>query len=95
MLGPRRFGRLLALLAFVSILALVASPAGARPPRVEVFPKSGSVHAASVDAVTAWNANAGRAALDACLAPKAVDEGIKHGRKIGNRAVNHFLQPVH
>ena len=69
MLGPRRFGRLLALLAFVSILALVASPAGARPPQVEVFPKSGSVQAASVDAVTVWNANAGQAALDACLAP--------------------------
>jgi hypothetical protein len=69
MLGPRRFGRLLALLAFVSILALVASPAGARPPQVEVFPKSGSVQAASVDAVTVWNANAGQAALDVCLAP--------------------------
>jgi hypothetical protein len=69
MLGPRRFGRLLALLAFVSILALVASPAGARPPQVEVFPKSGSVQAASVDAVTVWNSNAGQAALDACLAP--------------------------
>jgi hypothetical protein len=26
---------------------------------------------------------------------KAVDEGIKHGRKIGDRAVDHFLQPVH
>jgi hypothetical protein len=26
---------------------------------------------------------------------KAVDEGIDHGRKIGNRAVNHFLRPVH
>ena len=26
---------------------------------------------------------------------KAVDEGIEHGRKIGNRAVNRFLQPVH
>jgi PAP2 superfamily len=26
---------------------------------------------------------------------KAVDEGIGHGRKIGNRAVNRFLQPVH
>jgi len=25
---------------------------------------------------------------------KAVEEGIAHGRKIGNRAVNHFLQPV-
>jgi hypothetical protein len=69
MLGPRRFGRLLALLAFVSILALVASPVGARPPQVEVFPKSGSFHAASVDAVTVWNANAGRAARDSCLAP--------------------------
>ena len=69
MLGPRRFGRLLALLAFVSILALVAFPAGARPPQVEVFPKSGSVQAARVDAVTVWNANAGQAALDACLAP--------------------------
>ena len=69
MLGPRRFGRLLALLAFVSILALVAFPAGARPPQVEVFPKSGSVQAARVDAVTDWNANAGQAALDACLAP--------------------------
>ena len=69
MLGPRRFGRLLALLAFVSILALVAFPAGARPPQVEVFPESGSVQAARVDAVTVWNANAGQAALDACLAP--------------------------
>jgi hypothetical protein len=26
---------------------------------------------------------------------KAVQEGIEHGRKIGNRAVNLFLQPVH
>ena len=26
---------------------------------------------------------------------KAVDEGIDHGRRIGNRAVNHFLRPVH
>jgi hypothetical protein len=26
---------------------------------------------------------------------KAVDEGIDHGRKIGNRAVNRFLRPVH
>jgi hypothetical protein len=26
---------------------------------------------------------------------KAVEEGIKHGRKIGNRAVNLFLRPVH
>jgi hypothetical protein len=26
---------------------------------------------------------------------KAVTEGIKHGRKIANRAVNHFLRPVH
>ncbi len=26
---------------------------------------------------------------------KAVTEGIEHGRKIGNRAVNHFLRPVH
>ena len=25
---------------------------------------------------------------------KAVEEGIKHGRKIGKRAVNHFLKPV-
>jgi hypothetical protein len=25
---------------------------------------------------------------------RAVDEGIRHGRRIGNRAVNHFLQPV-
>jgi hypothetical protein len=25
----------------------------------------------------------------------AVEEGLKHGRKIGNRAVNLFLQPVH
>ena len=25
---------------------------------------------------------------------KAVDEGIKHGRKIGNRAVDHFLRPA-
>jgi hypothetical protein len=25
---------------------------------------------------------------------KAVEEGIAHGRKIANRAVNHFLQPV-
>jgi hypothetical protein len=42
MLGPRRFGRLLALLAFVSILALVASPASARAPQREVFRLSGS-----------------------------------------------------
>ena len=39
---PRRFGRLLALLAFVSILALVASPASARPPQREVVRTSGS-----------------------------------------------------
>ena len=26
---------------------------------------------------------------------KAVEEGIDHGRKIGNRAVNRFLRPVH
>lgn len=26
---------------------------------------------------------------------KGVTEGIEHGRKIGNRAVNHFLRPVH
>jgi hypothetical protein len=26
---------------------------------------------------------------------KAVTEGIERGRKIGNRAVNHFLRPVH
>ncbi len=26
---------------------------------------------------------------------RAVDEGIEHGRKIANRAVNRFLQPVH
>lgn len=25
---------------------------------------------------------------------KAVQEGIKHGRKLGNRAVNLFLKPV-
>jgi hypothetical protein len=25
---------------------------------------------------------------------KAVEEGIKHGRKIGKRAVKHFLKPV-
>jgi hypothetical protein len=25
---------------------------------------------------------------------KAVEEGIKHGRKIGKRAVDHFLKPV-
>jgi hypothetical protein len=25
---------------------------------------------------------------------KAVKEGIAHGQKIGNRAVNHFLRPV-
>ena len=25
---------------------------------------------------------------------KAVDEGIKHGRKIGNRAVDRFLRPA-
>jgi hypothetical protein len=25
---------------------------------------------------------------------KAVEEGIKHGRKIGNYAVNHFLRPI-
>ena len=43
MSGPRRFGRLLALLAFVSILALVASPASARAPQREVFRFSGSV----------------------------------------------------
>ena len=42
MRGPRRFGRLLALLAFVSILGLVASPASARKPQREVFPNSGS-----------------------------------------------------
>lgn len=39
--GPRRFGRLLALLTFVSILALVAAPASARAPQREVFPQSG------------------------------------------------------
>jgi hypothetical protein len=38
-----------------AVLAPVVAPASARPARV--------------DAVTAWNANAGRAALDACLAP--------------------------
>jgi hypothetical protein len=38
-----------------AMLVPVAGPASARP--------------ASVDAVTVWNANAGRAALDACLAP--------------------------
>jgi hypothetical protein len=27
--------------------------------------------------------------------PKAVREGIAHGRKIGNRAVNRFLKPIH
>lgn len=42
MRGPRRFGRLLALLAFVSILALVASPASAGKPQREVFHLSGS-----------------------------------------------------
>lgn len=26
---------------------------------------------------------------------KAVTEGVEHGRKIGNRAVNHFLRPLH
>ncbi|HEX4949349.1 MAG TPA: vanadium-dependent haloperoxidase, partial [Blastocatellia bacterium] len=26
---------------------------------------------------------------------KAVTEGIEHGRKIGNRAVNHYLRPLH
>jgi hypothetical protein len=26
---------------------------------------------------------------------KAVDEGIKHGRKIGDRAIDRFLKPVH
>ena len=26
---------------------------------------------------------------------KAVEEGITHGRKIGDRAVDRFLQPVH
>jgi hypothetical protein len=26
---------------------------------------------------------------------KAVEEGIKHGRQIGNRTVNLFLRPVH
>ena len=26
---------------------------------------------------------------------KAVEDGIEHGRKIGNRAVNRFLRPVH
>ena len=25
---------------------------------------------------------------------KAVEDGIEHGRKIGNRAVNRFLKPV-
>jgi hypothetical protein len=25
---------------------------------------------------------------------KAVEEGIKHGRKIGKRAADHFLKPV-
>jgi hypothetical protein len=25
---------------------------------------------------------------------KAVTEGIEHGRKVGDRAVNHFLRPV-
>ena len=43
---PRRFGRLLALLAFVSILALVASPASARQPQREVVRESGSFLAA-------------------------------------------------
>src|SRR5688572_22539798 len=42
MRGPRRFGRLLSLLAFVSILGLVASPASARPPQREVVRDSGS-----------------------------------------------------
>jgi hypothetical protein len=39
--GPRRFGQLLALLAFVSLLALVASPASARAPQREVVRVSG------------------------------------------------------
>jgi hypothetical protein len=39
---PRRFGRLLALLAFVSILGLVASPASARQPQREVIRQAGS-----------------------------------------------------
>jgi hypothetical protein len=42
MRGSRRFGRLLGLLAFVSILGLVASPASARPPQREVVRQSGS-----------------------------------------------------
>jgi hypothetical protein len=42
MRGPRRFGRLLALLAFVFILGLVAFPASARPPQREVVRDSGS-----------------------------------------------------
>jgi hypothetical protein len=41
MLGPRRFGRLLALLAFVSLLTLVASPASARAPQRDVVRTSG------------------------------------------------------
>jgi hypothetical protein len=41
--GPRWFGRLLALLAFVSILGLVASPVSAREPQRDVFRSSGSV----------------------------------------------------
>ena len=42
MQGPRRFGRLLALLAFASILALAASPAAAVEPQRQVFTISGS-----------------------------------------------------
>jgi hypothetical protein len=40
--GPRRIGRLLALLAFASILTLIASPASARPPQRTVVRESGS-----------------------------------------------------
>ena len=47
MLGPRRFGRLLALLAFVSILALVAAMPAATAPVV-----------AATNPVTDWNLTA-------------------------------------
>lgn len=43
MQGPRRFGRLLALLAFVSILTLAASPVGAVPPEREIFRESATI----------------------------------------------------
>jgi hypothetical protein len=41
MQGSRRFGRLLALLAFILPLALIASPAGAVQPQREVIHQSG------------------------------------------------------